>query len=183
MEVILVIMKNQNVRNLVVVAVAAMLLATIAISMSNTTQNAFAYKKNQATSQANACGNDLLPTNVGCQNTGSQIQGDENSVALAAQQTFPAAVTPPTPPPTPGACEACFNDLLTDTDAYIAALNAKLAQVGIEVTITSIEQLCELLLAGTIPNLFGQVVSEVNPFLNAGVTVGDFVQCLHDAGV
>jgi hypothetical protein len=35
------------------------------------------------------CGNGELPLNVGCQNVGSQIQGDENEVALAAQQTFP----------------------------------------------------------------------------------------------
>jgi hypothetical protein len=95
-----------------------MLLATTAISMS-TTQNAFAgkYGKNQATSQANACGNDFMPLNIGCQNTGSQIQGDENSVALAAQQTFPEAVTPippdngPTPEPEL-TCEECFTQLL-----------------------------------------------------------------------
>jgi len=72
----------------IVAAVAALLLATTAISA--TSHNVFAtYKRNQATSQANACGNEFLPTNVGCQNTGSQIQGDENGVALAAQQTFP----------------------------------------------------------------------------------------------
>jgi subtilase family serine protease len=41
------------------------------------TEDAFAGKKkkteyNQATSQANACGNDKLTLNVGCQNIGSQ---------------------------------------------------------------------------------------------------------------
>jgi hypothetical protein len=49
------------------------------------TDSAFATKKkeyNQATSQANACGNGKLPLNVFCQNLGSQIQGDENAVAL-----------------------------------------------------------------------------------------------------
>jgi hypothetical protein len=40
------------------------------------------------TSQVNDCGNDLDPINVGCQNTASQIQGDENSVALASEQAF-----------------------------------------------------------------------------------------------
>ena len=39
------------------------------------------YEKNQATSQANACGNGKLPINVFCQNIGSQIQGEENAVA------------------------------------------------------------------------------------------------------
>ena len=42
--------------------------------------------QSQAQSQANDCGNDPASLNVGCQNTGSQIQGDENSVALASQQ-------------------------------------------------------------------------------------------------
>jgi hypothetical protein len=45
--------------------------------------------KNQATSQANACGNGELPLNVGCQNTASQIQGEENAVTQAAEQVFP----------------------------------------------------------------------------------------------
>jgi hypothetical protein len=70
-----------------VTAVAAMLIATSAISV----EDAFAGKKkeyNQATSQANACGNDFMPTNVACQNTNSQVQGDENGVALVGQQTF-----------------------------------------------------------------------------------------------
>jgi hypothetical protein len=68
----------------------AMLVGATALA---TTDSAFASKKreyNQATSQANACGNGELPLNVGCQNVGSQIQGDENSVALAADQVFPS---------------------------------------------------------------------------------------------
>ena len=40
------------------------------------------YEKNQVIAQANACGNGELPLNVGCQNIGSQVQGDENGVAL-----------------------------------------------------------------------------------------------------
>jgi hypothetical protein len=73
-----------------VAAIAAMLIATAAIA----TEDAFAGKKkktkySQALSQANACGNGVLPLNVGCQNTASQIQGDENGVALAADQSFP----------------------------------------------------------------------------------------------
>ena len=72
-----------------VAAVAAMLIATSALP----TEDAFAgkkkgYEKNQATSQANACGNGKRPLNVGCQNVASQIQGDENSVAQAADQWF-----------------------------------------------------------------------------------------------
>jgi hypothetical protein len=36
----------------------------------------------RTTSQTNACGNDKLPLNVLCKNIGSQVQGDENAVAL-----------------------------------------------------------------------------------------------------
>ncbi|MGH9965258.1 MAG: hypothetical protein ACRD5E_10580 [Nitrososphaeraceae archaeon] len=79
-----------NTKYLVIVAaMTAMLVGATALA---TTDSAFAGKKreyNQATSQANACGNGELPLNVGCQNVGSQIQGDENGVALAADQTFP----------------------------------------------------------------------------------------------
>jgi len=73
---------NLNTKYLVVVAVmTAMLIGATALA----TDSAFATKKkeyNQATSQANACGNGFLPENVFCQNLGSQVQGDENAVAL-----------------------------------------------------------------------------------------------------
>jgi hypothetical protein len=74
----------------IVAAMAVMLIGATALA----TEDVFADKKkkkeyNQATSQANACGNGELPLNVGCQNVGSQIQGDENAVALAADQSFP----------------------------------------------------------------------------------------------
>jgi hypothetical protein len=83
-------MNNKSLTIAVVAAVATMLIATSAVA----TEDAFAGKKkkkeyNQATSQANACGNGELPLNVGCQNTASQIQGDENAVAQAAEQVFP----------------------------------------------------------------------------------------------
>ena len=82
---------RMNTRYMVVVAAMAVMLIG---ATSFATDSAFAdkkkhYDKNQATSQANACGNGLLPLNVGCQNVGSQIQGDENVVALAADQSFP----------------------------------------------------------------------------------------------
>ncbi|MGH9983233.1 MAG: hypothetical protein ACRD8W_04665 [Nitrososphaeraceae archaeon] len=83
-------MNNKTLSIAVVAAVAAMLIATSAVA----TEDAFAgkkkgYEKNQAISQANACGNGKLPLNVGSQNTASQIQGDENQVSQAAEQVFP----------------------------------------------------------------------------------------------
>ncbi|MFZ1877388.1 MAG: hypothetical protein WAU25_10190 [Nitrososphaeraceae archaeon] len=71
----------------IVAAMAVMLIGATTLA----TEDAFAGKKkhkeyNQATSQANACGNGFLPENVFCQNIGSQIQGDENAVAASGAQ-------------------------------------------------------------------------------------------------
>jgi hypothetical protein len=80
-----------NTKYFVIVAImTAMLIGATALA----TDSAFAdkkkgYEKNQALSQANACGNGKLPLNVGCQNAGSQIQGDEIAVAIGAAQAFP----------------------------------------------------------------------------------------------
>jgi len=74
------------------VIVAAMTVMLVGATALATTDSAFAGKKseyNQATSQANACGNGELPLNVFCQNIGSQIQGDENGVGIAGQQSSP----------------------------------------------------------------------------------------------
>jgi hypothetical protein len=71
--------------------VAAMTVMLVAATVFATTDNAFAgkkkYEKNQATSQTNACGNGEMPLNVFCSNTESQIQGDENQVAITSQQS------------------------------------------------------------------------------------------------
>lgn len=81
-------MKAEKMRNFAIVAAVAISLATTSVLFAST-QSVFSYDKNQATSETNACGNDFFPINIGCQNTGSQTQGDENGVALTAQQTFP----------------------------------------------------------------------------------------------
>ena len=74
----------------VIAAMAVMLIGATAFA----TDSAFAgghkksYEKSQATSQVNECGNGFMPYNVGCQNTASQIQGDENGVSSASAQEF-----------------------------------------------------------------------------------------------
>ena len=72
----------------IVAAMAVMLIGATALA----TEDAFAgkkkYEKSQAVAQTNDCGNGELPLNVGCQNTASQIQGDENLAALASNQAF-----------------------------------------------------------------------------------------------
>jgi hypothetical protein len=78
-------MNNKSLAVVTIAAVAAMLVAYIA-----GTNAIFAggYDKSKSTAQANACGNGKMPLNVGCQNIALQIQGDENVVAAAADQTF-----------------------------------------------------------------------------------------------
>jgi hypothetical protein len=68
----------------IVATMAVMLVGATALA---TSESAFASDKNQAVSQANACGNGELPLNVFCQNIGSQVQGDENSVAATGSQS------------------------------------------------------------------------------------------------
>ena len=91
--------------NAAAIALAILFTTATLTSMIPTSGNAFAYSSNQAKSDINECGNGFVPTNIGCQNTDSQIQGDENSVALTSQQTFPSVTRePPTtePPPDTG---------------------------------------------------------------------------------
>ncbi len=69
----------------VVAAMAVMLVGATTLA----TQDAFAGKyksKSQAVSQINDCGNGEMPIDVWCQNTASQIQGEENEAALASNQ-------------------------------------------------------------------------------------------------
>ena len=77
-----------NPKSLAVVAVAEVAAMLVVSLVGTNTAFAGGYEKNQATSQANACGNGKLPLNVGCQNIDSQIQGDENAVSVAAEQAF-----------------------------------------------------------------------------------------------
>ena len=80
-----------NTKTLAIVAVAAVTALLIATSIVGT-HDAFAdkkkYGKSQALPQANSCGNEYLPMNVGCQNTGSQVQGNGNYKSLETQQAF-----------------------------------------------------------------------------------------------
>ena len=84
-----------NTKYMVIVsALAVMLIGATALA----TDDAFAdkkrhddkkkggYEKSQAVSQKNYCGNGKLPMYVFCQNTGSQVQGEENAVALDGDQ-------------------------------------------------------------------------------------------------
>jgi hypothetical protein len=87
---VLIQLSEMNTKYMVIVA--AMTVMLIGATALAATDSAFAdgkkhYDKNQATSQANACGNGFLPENVFCQNIDSQVQGDENAVALDGFQS------------------------------------------------------------------------------------------------
>jgi hypothetical protein len=171
-------MKKQKTRNFGIVALAAILLATTAISMT-TTGNVFAYKKNQATSQANDCGNGEFPFNIGCQNIDSQIQGDGNAVALTAQQTFPEEVAPP---PTVDVCEECLAPLLAFPGVAVdLAIDLGLA-LPIGVTdADAIAAICNALVNGTIS--FSDFVNSLAGFASIiNGTQGEVVSCLARAG-
>jgi hypothetical protein len=72
----------------IVAVMAVMLVGATALATDSAFADGKKYGKNQATSQANACGDDKLPMYVFCQNTNSQVQGEENAVALdGAQQS------------------------------------------------------------------------------------------------
>ena len=70
------------------IAIAAVIAVTLVGTIAIATDSAFANEENQVTSQD--CGNESEPSNSGCQNTASLIQGDEHehAVSLASQQTF-----------------------------------------------------------------------------------------------
>ena len=115
----------------------------------------------------------MLPTNVGCQNTGSQIQGDENSVALSAQQTFPSVANGDDngngDNGNGAACAECI-ELVLDP-AQITALEAALG--------VSILVVCEQIVSGELT--IGEVVSAA---ATADITATDLaalIQCLPDA--
>jgi hypothetical protein len=73
-------------RRLTITTIAAMLLAAATVSMV-TPEIAYVYALNQAKSDVNECGDGDTPTNVGCQNSDSQIQGDNNSPSIASSQS------------------------------------------------------------------------------------------------
>jgi hypothetical protein len=88
------------------IAIFAVIAATLLGTTVITADSAFAYEKSQAVSQVNDCGNggeaheepngvstmnDPIEggaENVVCQNTASEIQGDDNVAALASEQFF-----------------------------------------------------------------------------------------------
>jgi hypothetical protein len=163
---------------------AIALLTTTVISMA-TTENAFAYNKNQVASQANDCGNGDTPFDVFCQNLASQIQGDRNTVGIAASQGFAEDGNGPPPPPR-DECIECFDPL---SDAQVQQLADVLAERFGLVFPTNptraqiLDIICEALEQGPPPP--GLVPGQINGALNQVDGVSNSVRqaihaCLND---
>jgi hypothetical protein len=85
---IVLVIRNMNTKYFVMVAAMAVMLigATAFATDSSFADGKKKYEKNQALSQANACGTGKLPMYVFCDNQASQIQGDDNAVSTASAQ-------------------------------------------------------------------------------------------------
>src|SRR5688500_11167760 len=79
-----------------VVAIGAILLTLTLSAGAFMEDNTAAkkYSKNQGLSGASACGNGGLPLDIFCQNSGSEIQGDENAVGMASTQEATGVIEP-----------------------------------------------------------------------------------------
>jgi len=170
--------------NVPIMIVATVLLATTAL-MLTTIENTFAYSSNQAKSDVNECGNGQVPTNIGCQNIDSQIQGDENSVALAGVQTFPEPpVTPPIEPPEE-TCEGCFDVLTTgQLDAFLIDL-AEAFPIDFPDGEATLEELCDIIEALPPENqqiAMGQITEVLQgvsaPNVIDPATITEIIECL-----
>jgi hypothetical protein len=75
------------------IIVAAVSIATVGSAVAIDKAYAGEYS-NHASSGANSCGNDVLPTTIRCSNTDSAVLGDENAVALRSNQGPPIAMVP-----------------------------------------------------------------------------------------
>jgi hypothetical protein len=149
---------------IITVITAVMLIGTTAISNMATTESVFAYRNSHATSPVNVCGNGLEGLNFGCQNTGSQIQGDENTVSLSSQQSFPDSSS--APPPPEETCIGCFSKLGEQETTFEVLLSAET-----QTQITSIEQLCQQMedareipeaIRGVLPFIESLLISSTN---------------------
>jgi hypothetical protein len=156
-------------------AITALLVAVTALA---TTDSVFAYDKSQAAAQANDCGNGELPLNIGCQNTASQIQGDENVVAMASEQRFGQDGNGPTPPPR-DECIECFDPLSdSQVQALAEVLNDRFGTDFGGTRAEILDQICEALEQGPPPP--GLVPGQINGALNQVDGVSNAVrQAIH----
>lgn len=166
---------------------AALFLASTVISMTTTTEKAFAgkYEINQATSTSNSCLNPLFDSNTfdiaadigNCGNTVSQqAEGGEASSPITVQTASPTIevqAPPPVEPVEPQTCEECFTAFLTadEIDSFLELL----------LDIDSLEELCTLI-EDLPPQQQAQVLDSIAVGLGIigvdGPTIDEIIDCL-----
>ena len=97
----------------IVSALGIMLLAATVLSVGTNTENVFAYKKSQASTGTNECGNGDEPFNILCQNLLSQIQGDGNALNIIGLQTGGGEKSISPPGRVPDTCDECWVPLIS----------------------------------------------------------------------
>lgn len=74
-----------------IIAIASLTIIGSVIANYEALAGKYGEKNNQANSGTNSCGNEFFPNNVLCSNTDSQVQGDENAVAITSLQEAPSS--------------------------------------------------------------------------------------------
>ncbi len=83
-------MKSKAVELIAIISIitVGLLVVTVGIGVDGNAQ-AKEYKKTQTMAQVNNCGNYILPTNITCSNSDSEVQGNQNSLNSIAFSLLP----------------------------------------------------------------------------------------------
>jgi hypothetical protein len=83
-------MKSKAVELIAIIPIitVGLLVVTVGIGVDGNAQ-AKQYKKTQTIAQVNNCGNYILPTNITCSNSDSEVQGNQNSLNSIAFSLLP----------------------------------------------------------------------------------------------
>ena len=146
--------------------------------------NVFAEKTkyNQASSQADACGNGEFPINVLCQNLGAEIQGEGNAVNVIGLQAGGKILREA---PEDRSCEECFERFLSQEQIDALIQSFAITQSDGSVTpFTTSEQVCNFL--ELIADVGVSFEADLRVVLESiGVdpaTIDLVIECLIDAG-
>lgn len=69
--------------------ITAVLFLVTSVIDTDGTALAKQYRKTQTVAQVNSCGNQILPANVTCSNSNSEVQGSDNGVNTEIRLSLP----------------------------------------------------------------------------------------------
>ena len=83
-------MKSKALELIAIISIitVGLLVVTVGIGVDGNAQ-AKEYKKTHTMAQVNNCGNYILPTNITCSNSDSEVQGNQNSLNSIAFSLLP----------------------------------------------------------------------------------------------